>query len=77
MASMTKHEIIALIMKRMGLNQRTLAEKLGITQQGASRLLKAKDMRAESLINLLEALGCELVIKVDGEEFKVKSTPKE
>ena len=74
---MTKHEIVSLAMSRRGLNQRTLAEKLGITQQGASRLLKAKDMRVESLINLLDVLECELVIKVDGEEFKVKPTPKE
>ena len=68
---MNSKDTVKAIMKLRGHSYRTLAEKLGyVAQNGdvlptgiANRLSGAQEMRVDTLVKLLEALDCELVIK--------------
>lgn len=76
------------IMKVRGHNYRTLAEKLGYTNQkgetlasGVSeRLRGAQEMRVDTLVKFLAELDCELVVKsktADKKEWKITLEEKE
>ena len=62
---MTSKDVIRDIMKSRCYTQQTLSEKLGYTSQSAiaARLKGATEMRVDTLVKMLEAMDCELVVK--------------
>lgn len=85
---MNSKDTVKAIMKMRGHSYRTLAQKLGyVAQNGdvlptgiANRLSGAQEMRVDTLIKLLEALDCELVIKsntTDKQEWTITVDEKE
>ena len=85
---MNSKDTVKEIMKARGHNYRTLAEKLGYTNQkgealasGVSeRLRGTQEMRVDTLVKFLEALDCELVIKsktADRQEWTITLEDKE
>ena len=85
---MNSKDTVKAIMKMRGHSYRTLAQKLGyVAQNGdvlptgiANRLSGAQEMRVDTLIKLLEALDCELVIKsktTDKQEWVISVDEKE
>ena len=61
---MNEIEIVKTMMKIKGASGAILAEKLGYnTPSGVTNRLQSKTMTVEKLIELLDALDCELVIK--------------
>lgn len=68
---MNEIQIVKALMKAKGVSGAVLAEKLGYkTPSAVTNRLQSKTMTVEVLVNLLEAMDCELVIKnkVGGKE---------
>lgn len=68
---MNEIEIVKALMKAKGVSGAVLAEKLGYkTPSAVTNRLQSKTMTVEVLVNLLEAMDCELIIKnkVGGKE---------
>lgn len=68
---MNEIQIVKALMKAKGVSGAVLAEKLGYkTPSAVTNRLQSKTMTVEVLINLLEAMDCELIIKnkVGGKE---------
>ncbi len=85
---MNSKDTVKEIMKIRGHNYRTLAEKLGYTNQNgdalasgvSERLRGTQEMRVDTLVKFLEALDCELIIKsktADKQEWKITLEDKE
>lgn len=82
---MTYNEVLGVAMTRRNKSLRTLAEDMGTTYQNISRMVngrKNKDGKkgvigVDKLVDLLDALDCELIIKIDGEEFILTSKQEE
>lgn len=78
---MTYNEILGVCMKRRNKSLRIMAENMGTTYQNIARMVngrKNKDGKkgvigVDKLVELLEELDCELVVKIDGEEFILTS----
>ena len=63
---MNAKKLIRLIMKERGHTYQSLADKLGYaTPSGVSQRLisGSKDMRVDSMLSMLEAMDCELVVR--------------
>ena len=61
---MNEIEVVKTLMKTKGISGAVLAEKLGYnTPSAVTNRLQSKTMTVEVLINLLEAMDCELIIK--------------
>ena len=61
---MNEIEIVKALLKSKGVSQKLLADKMGFaTHTGVSNRLQGKSMTVAVLIEMLEALDCELVIK--------------
>lgn len=61
---MNEIAIVKELMKAKGVSGAVLAEKLGYkTPSAVTNRLQSKTMTVEVLVNLLEAMDCELVIK--------------
>ena len=61
---MNEIEIVKALMKAKGMSGKTLAEKMGYnTASGVTNRLQSKTMTVEKLIEMLDAMDCELVIK--------------
>ena len=61
---MNEIEIVKTLMKAKGFSGAKLAEKLGYnTPSAVTNRLQSKTMTVEKLIELLDAMDCELVIK--------------
>lgn len=61
---MNEIEVVKALMKAKGFSGKTLAEKLGYnTASAVTNRLQSKTMTVEKLIELLDAMDCELVIK--------------
>ena len=79
--NMTYNEILGVCMKRRNKSLRTMADNMGTTYQNVARMVngrKNKDGKTgvigvDKLVELLEELDCELVVKIDGEEFTLTS----
>lgn len=56
--SLTTTDQIKMVMIRAGLNQKTLAERLGITQPTLSSKFKLNDWRESDLRKIAEICGC-------------------
>lgn len=68
---MNEIQIVKALMKAKGVSGAVLADKLGYkTPSAVTNRLQSKTMTVEVLINLLEAMDCELIIKnkVGGKE---------
>ena len=68
---MNEIQIVKALMKVKGVSGAVLAEKLGYkTPSAVTNRLQSKTMTVEVLVNLLEAMDCELIIKnkVGGKE---------
>ena len=60
----TAKELIRALTDKRGITQSDLAERAGFACQGnISALYQSKNMRVDNLIRLVEALGCELVVR--------------
>ena len=78
---MTYNEVLGVAMKRRNKSLRTLAEDMGTTYQNISRMVNGRKNKegktgvigVDKLVELLEELDCELVVKIDGEEFILTS----
>lgn len=72
---MNEIEVVKAIMKAKGFSGKTLAEKLGYnTASAVTNRLQSKTMTVEKLVELLDAMDCELIIKNkvgDKESFTV------
>ncbi len=57
---------VSFLIKNSRLSQKDVAEKLGITQPKVSKLVSGRlsEFSADSLLNYLSILGCEVEIKV-------------
>ena len=64
----TAKELVRALTDNRGIKQSDLAERAGFAgQTNISAFYQSKNMRVDTLIRLVEALGCELVIRtVDG-----------
>ena len=62
---MNAKQIVSEIMKKRGFTKAALAEKLNYsTASGVSERLRGKqDMRVDTLVQFLEAMDCEVIIK--------------
>lgn len=61
---MNEIEVVKTIMKAKGVSGKTLAEKLGYnTASAVTNRLQSKTMTVEKLVELLDAMDCELIIK--------------
>ena len=61
---MNEIEIVKALMKAKGMSGKTLSEKMGYTTaSGVTNRLQSKTMTVEKLIEMLDAMDCELVIK--------------
>lgn len=61
---MNEIEIVKALMKVKGVSGKTLADKLGYnTASAVTNRLQSKTMTVEKLIELLDAMDCELIIK--------------
>lgn len=61
---MNEIQAVKTLMKAKGVSGAVLAEKLGYkTASAVTNRLQSKTMTVEVLINLLEAMDCELIIK--------------
>lgn len=70
-------EIIRSAMKSTGTTQKRLAEKLGY-KSGPSAIsvpLTRDDIYAGTLVRMLNAMGYEVVVRKDGEEFTLTNAP--
>ena len=58
-------QIVSEVMKKRGFTNAALAKKLGYsTASGVSERLRGKkDMRVDTLVQFLEAMDCEVIIK--------------
>lgn len=68
---MNEIQIVKALMKAKGVSGAVLAKKLGYkTPSAVTNRLQSKTMTVEVLVNLLEAMDCELIIKnkVGGKE---------
>lgn len=68
---MNEIQIVKALMKAKGVSGAVLADKLGYkTASAVTNRLQSKTMTVEVLVNLLEAMDCELIIKnkVGGKE---------
>ena len=68
---MNEIQIVKALMKVKGVSGAVLADKLGYkTPSAVTNRLQSKTMTVEVLVNLLEAMDCELIIKnkVGGKE---------
>lgn len=68
---MNEIQIVKTLMKAKGVSGAVLADKLGYkTPSAVTNRLQSKTMTVEVLVNLLEAMDCELIIKnkVGGKE---------
>lgn len=77
---MNEIEIVKALMKAKGHSGKTLAEKMGYnTPSGVTNRLQSKTMTVEKLIEMLDAMDCELIIKNkvgDKEAFVVDNTER-
>ena len=61
---MNEIEIVKTLMKANGFSGATLADKMGFhTASAVTNRLQSKTMTVEKLIDLLAAMGCELIIR--------------
>lgn len=61
---MNEIEIVKALMRAKGMSGKTLAEKMGYnTPSGVTNRLQSKTMTVEKLIEMLDAMDCELIIK--------------
>jgi transcriptional regulator with XRE-family HTH domain len=61
---MNEIKIIRELLTAKGMSAKTLAEKMGYnTPSGVSNRLQSKTMTVEKLIEMLDAMDCELIIK--------------
>lgn len=51
------------IMQKEGVSQSDLAERMNISRQAMSQMLKGKDMRLSSVLSVLEILGYSFTIE--------------
>ena len=65
---MPLQEIIVGIMREQGVTQNKLAERMGISRQAMSQMLKGQDMKVSTAIDILSVLGYTLTVTKDGEE---------
>ena len=66
--------------KRVGMNQKDVAQELGVSQSWVSKLESANhDHQIESVVSLLDALGAELLmaVKVDNDIIPVQPQTQE
>ena len=78
---MTYNEILGVCMKRRNKSLRIMAENMGTTYQNVARMVNGRKNKegktgiigVDKLVELLEELDCELVVKIDGEEFILTS----
>lgn len=60
----TAKELVRALTDKRGIKQVDLAERAGFAgQTNISAFYQSKNMRVDTLIRLLEALGCELVVR--------------
>lgn len=64
----TAKELVRALTDSRGIKQSDLAERAGFAgQTNISAIYQSKNMRVDTLVRLVEALGCELVVRtVDG-----------
>jgi len=75
---MDEREIIRTIMQDMNFNHKLLAEQCGYSSHTSiSNKLNAPTMTVESLYKMLQALGCELVIRKGDKEYVVSHSPED
>ena len=79
---MNSKQITVKIMKQRGFTYQALAAKLGYkTTSGITERIRGKhEMRVDTLVSILEAMDCELVIKSklkDKTEFVITLTDEE
>lgn len=66
---MNMADIIKDIMKRQGINQKKLADRVGISKQAVSQMLNSEDMKVSTARMLLGALGyCLQVVREDEDD---------
>lgn len=74
---MNEIEIVKALMKAKKMSGKTLAEKMGYnTASGVTNRLQSKTMTVEKLVEMLDAMDCELIIKNkvgDKESYKVEN----
>ena len=63
---MKMQSILIDIMQREGITQSELADKLDISRQAMSKMLKGNDMKLSTVLSILEILGYSFMIEKDG-----------
>lgn len=67
---MNEKELLLVLMKETGINKTTLSDLAGYKSKSAvTEILNRQGMRVEILVKLLEALGCELVVRYKNKEW--------
>ena len=75
---MNEKEIVRDIMKTLDINQTELAERTGYkAASGISEILNRKGMRVDILLKLVNAMGCEVVIRSKDCEWVIGGTKTE
>ena len=75
---MNEKEIVRDIMKTLNINQSELASKTGYkSASGISEILNRRGMRVDIFQKLVEAMGCELVVRNGEKEWVVGGEKKE
>lgn len=74
---MKPNEIIKDIMKMRGFSNQSLATKLGKSTASAvsTKLSREKGMRIDTLVEMVEAMDCEVIVKsklADRKQWKIK-----
>lgn len=60
---MTIPDIVRTILREEHITQKQLADKLGVTKQMVSKILKQEDMRINTVVRILHAVGYEFIIE--------------
>ena len=60
---MTIPEIVKTILKQEGVTHKQLADKLGVSRQFVSHVMKQEDMRINTVVRILHAVGYEFIIE--------------
>jgi len=65
--------------RELGVDQVELAERLGMTQGGISKLERSADPKLSTLRKLTQALGgtLRIEVEVEGRTFQLSGTPRE
>ena len=70
---MNEKQIIRAVLKHQGITQPELSERMGYAKSTVGTVLADKhDLKFEKIFRMLEAAGCEIVVRVKGGQDKTE-----